>query len=65
MGYGRRSEIVDELEQVFCTHCKQYRPVGEFNLRSPLLKLYQYYCKPCQAAMDKTNYLIRLERRGG
>ena len=65
MGYGRHSEVINGLEQVFCTHCKKYKSVGEFNLRTPLLKLYQYYCKPCQADLDKANYLKRQEKRGG
>jgi hypothetical protein len=65
MGYGRRAELVDEVMQVFCTHCQQYRPVEEFNIRSPLLKLYQYYCKRCQAEIDHINNEKQREKRGG
>jgi hypothetical protein len=64
MGYGRRSEWIDERQQVFCTRCKQYKHVTDFNLRTPLLRLYQYYCKSCQAAIDKVNHEAALEKRG-
>ncbi len=56
MGYGRRSEIVDGIEQVYCSHHHGYSPVGEFNFRSPLLGLYQYYCRSCQAEIDRKNH---------
>lgn len=65
MGYGRRSELVDGIQQVLCSRCKQYKPVSEFNLRTPLLRLYQYYCKECQAAIDHINNQKQLEKRGG
>lgn len=65
MGYGRRSEIRDGLEGVVCSRCRQFKPVSEFNLRTPLLRLYQYYCRSCQAAIDKVNNEKQLERRGG
>ena len=64
MGYGRHSEIIDGIEQVFCSHCQQYGPVREFNLRTPLLHLYQYYCRSCQAELDKTNHAKAIEERG-
>ncbi len=65
MGYGRRAELVDGILQVKCSRCKQYKPVGAYNLRTPLLGLYQYYCKSCQAAIDKVNNQKQLEKRGG
>jgi hypothetical protein len=64
MGCGRHSEIIDGIEQVFCSHCQQYRPVREFNLRTPLLHLYQYYCRSCQAAIDKVNHEAEINKRG-
>jgi hypothetical protein len=56
MGYGRRSEWINGREVVLCTRCKQHKPVSEFNLRTPLLHLYQYYCRSCQAEIDKVNH---------
>ena len=65
MGYGKRSELVDGIQQVLCSRCKQYKPISAFNIRSPVLGLYQYYCRECQAAIDKANNDKQLERRGG
>jgi hypothetical protein len=64
MGYGRKSELRDGIEQVFCSRCHEYKPVGNFNLRTPLLHLYQYYCRECQAAIDKVNHEAELNKRG-
>ncbi len=65
MGYGKRSEVRNGVEGVVCSRCKEFKPISEFNLRSPLLRLWQYYCKSCQAAIDKVNNQKQLERRGG
>ncbi len=63
MGYGRRSEWIEGQEQVFCSRCKRYKPVSEFLLRTPLLKLYQYYCRSCQADIDKVNHTAEKAER--
>jgi hypothetical protein len=62
MGYGRKSEIRDGIEQVFCSHCHHYKPVGEFSIRTPLLHLYQYYCRTCQGEIDKVNHDLAIEK---
>ena len=50
MGYGRKSEIRDGREMVFCSHCKQFKDVAEFNLSLP----------PCYVSINIIAVLAKL-----
>jgi hypothetical protein len=56
MGKGKPMPLDDDLKQVRCSRCKQWKSKDEFNRRNKRLNLLQYVCRDCQQQQGRERY---------
>ena len=53
---GKGQVVRDDLQQVHCSRCGQWKSRDEFNIRNKRLNLLQYVCRECQSAQGRERY---------